>query len=295
MTRSLASVLAVALTGSLAPALMIAMKAPAQRALTADAVVVGKVTAIEKETVEATPFPGAPNKLQYKIAVVQVETALAGANNITHIKVGFIPLPAAAAPQPAPGLVRPPIRRGNLLPELKEGQEFVFFLSKHHDANFYVMPNMSPPLEAKAEETKKELESLKKVLAIVGDPAKALKADKADDRAFAATVMATKYRSYPEAGGEIDQTPIAAEESKLILKGLAEADWTKLDRAPNSMQAFYSLGLTDKDGWVAPKPVPVQPGQPPVNYNQVTKDAFAKWLEGPGKDYRIKRIVPKKK
>ena len=64
MRRTLASVLAVALTGSLAPALMIALKAPAQRALTADAVVVGKVTAIEKETVEATPFPGAPNKLE---------------------------------------------------------------------------------------------------------------------------------------------------------------------------------------------------------------------------------------
>ena len=183
-----------------------------------------------------------------------------------------------------------------MAPELKEGQEFVFFLAKHPDANFYVMPNMSPPLDLKAEETKKDLESLKKVLAVVGDPMKALKAEKADDRALAAAVLASKYRSYPDVGGEVDQTPIAADESKLILKGLAEADWTKFDRmAPNGMQAFYSLGLSDKDGWVAPKAAPQQPGQPAINYNTLTKEAFAKWLDGPGKDYTIKKIVAKKR
>lgn len=287
---------AVGLTASLAPALMIAMKPPAQRALSVDVVVVGKVTAIEKETIEAAPFVGAPNKLQFKVAVVQVQTSLAGANNITHLKVGFIPPPPAVV-QPAgkPGLVLPN-RRGPMAPELKEGQEFVFFLSKHPDANFYVMPNMSPPLDVKAEETKKDIESLKKVLAIVADPMKALKADKVEDRAFAASVLASKYRSYPDSGGATDQVPIAADESKLILKGLADADWTKFDRtAPNGMQAFYSLGLRDKDGWVAPKPVPPQPGQTPVNYNLLTKEAFVKWLDGPGKDYAIKRIVSKKK
>jgi len=54
----------VALTAAAAPALMIAFTPPAQRALTADVVVVGKVTAVEKETVEATPFPGSPQKVQ---------------------------------------------------------------------------------------------------------------------------------------------------------------------------------------------------------------------------------------
>ena len=295
MRRIFAALLIAGFTASLSPALMIAIRSPAQRALSAEAVVIGKVTAIEQDPIEAAPFPGAPNKLAFKIAVVQVETSLAGANNITHIKVGFIP-PAPEAAQPVkPAFVRPPIRRGPMATELKVGQEFVFFLAKHPDANFYVMPNMSPPLDVKAEETKKDIESLKKVLAIVGDPKKSLEADKADDRAFAAAVMASKYRSYPDAGGEVDQVPIAAAESKLILKGLAEGNWTKLDGAPNAMQVFYSLGLTEKDGWVAPKAAQPQPGQPPVNYNELTHKAFVKWLDGPGKDYSIKKIVPKKK
>jgi hypothetical protein len=291
------AIVALAVAVVSAPAkLMIAMKPPAQRAVSAEAVVVGKVTSIEKEPIEASPFIGAPNKVPYKVAVVQIEKTLFGAKNLTHIKVGFIPPPPPpppGGPQPA---VRPPIRRGNVLPELKEGQEWVFFLTKHPDGSFFIMPNMSPPLDVKGEDTKKDLESIQKVLKIVEDPMKALKAEKAEDRGFAASVLASKYRSYPETGGEVDQVPINAEESKLILKALAEADWTKFDRAaPNGMQSFYSLALTDKDGWVPPKPVPVKPGEPPVNFNLVVKDAFEKWLVGPGKDYVIKQIVPKKR
>lgn len=288
--------LLVLLTTLPAPALRIAMKPPVQRALSADAVVIGKVTSIEKETVDATPFAGAPNKISYKVAVVKIDTALAGVKDVTHIKVGFIPPPPAAPAEPVPGGPRPAIGRINIMPELKVGSEFVFFLAKHPDAGFYTLPAMSPPLDLKAEETKKEIEALKKVLSITADPMKALKAEKAEDRAVAATILATKYRSYPDAGGEVDQVAIPADESKLILKGLAEADWTKFDRmAPNGMQAFYSLGLTDKDGWVAPKAQRPQPGQPPVNFNDLTKTAFVKWVDGPGKDYTIKRIVAKKK
>jgi len=288
----------VALTAVPSDALMVAMKPAAQRALSAEAVIVGKVTSIEKDLVEAAPFANAPNKVAYKVAVVKVETALAGVKDVTHIKVGFIP-PPPPAPVPPGGGLQPMIaggRRPNLTPELKEGQEFVFFLSKHPSANFYIMPMMSPPLDVKSEETKKELEAVKKTLAVIADPMKSLKSEKAEERSFAASVMVGKHRSFPEAGGEVDQVPIAAEESKLILKGIAESDWTKFDRsAPNGMQSFYSLGLTDKDGWVAPKPVRPQPGQPAVNFNQVTKDAFVKWLDGPGKDYVVKKIVPKKK
>jgi hypothetical protein len=299
MQRFLLSLALASLTAVPAAALMVAMKPAGQRAMSAEAVVVGKVTSIEKEPVEAAPFANAPNKVAYRVAVVKVETSLAGVKDVTHIKVGFIPPPP---PAPAPGDnggLQPRIggiRRPGLTPELKEGQEFVFFLAKHPSANFYIMPMMSPPLDVKAEETKKELEAVKKTLAVIADPMKSLKSEKADERTFAAAVMAGKYRSYPDAGGEVDHVPINAEESKLILKGIAESDWTKFDRtAPNGMQSFYSLGLTDKDGWVAPKPVRPQPGQPAVNFNQVTKDAFVKWLDGPGKDYVVKRIVPKKK
>ena len=38
--------------------------------------------------------------------------------------------------------------------------------------------------------------------------------------------------------------------------------------------------------------MPVKPGQPPVNFNKLTQEAFVQWLAGPGKDYRIKKLVP---
>ena len=55
--RAFAAAAAVALTAAPTPALMIAQKSPTQRALSAEVVVVGKVTAVEKDAVEAAPFP----------------------------------------------------------------------------------------------------------------------------------------------------------------------------------------------------------------------------------------------
>ena len=57
------------------PAQKVAVIAPQpipQRVATADAVLVGKVTNIEEKTVAAPAFPGAPQKVEYQIAVVKV-------------------------------------------------------------------------------------------------------------------------------------------------------------------------------------------------------------------------------
>ena len=290
LRASVAAVAVAALTTGPAAAIAIMIRSPAQRAVTADVIVVGKVTAIEKDTVEAVPFPGSPNKVTYKVAVVKVETPLSGAANLTHVKVGFIPPPPMEPNAPVPPAGRP-IRRGPALPDLKEGQEFLFFLVKHPEGGgFYVMPSMSPPVETKGDEAKKEVEGVKKVTTVLADPAKALKAEKAEDRYFAATVMVAKYRTYPEfVRGEVDQVPIPADESKQLLAALTEGDWSQFDRTgPNGMQAFSSLGLTDKDGWKFPM-IPAN-----ADANKVMQAAFAKWLDGPGKDYQIKKIVPKK-
>jgi hypothetical protein len=298
-----AAIAAVGLMSAPAYGLMIAMKTPAQRAVSAEVVVVGKVTAIEKDVVEAQPFPNAPNKVSYKVAVVKIENNLAGAANITHLKVGFIP-PPKPDPNAPPPVGRPirPIRPGFQAPELKEGQEMLFFLSRHPGGDFHVMPGMSPPIEVKGEQGKKELEAVKKVTDAIADPMKGLKSDKADVRAETAAVMVMKYRSYPETGGEADQVPINAEESKLILKALAEAEWAQNVRpvpggpgAPNAMQAFFSLGLTEKDGWKPAAFPKVQPGQPRPDFGALQKKAFTEWLAGPGKDYVVKKFVSKRK
>ncbi len=289
----LAAVAVVALLAAPSPALMIAMRPVPQRAVTAEAVVVGKVTAIENDPVEAAPFAGAPNTVAYKVAVVKIDTPLAGAANMTHLKVGFIPPPppVKADPNLQPGGIRPGIiRRPGFNPELKVGDEYLLFLAKHPGGAFYMMPNMSPPVDLKAPTAKKEVEQVKAVLAAVADPMKGLKAAKAEDRLLAATALLAKYRAYPEGRGEAEQVPVAADESQLILKALAEADWTKFDpMAPNAQQAFYSLGLTPEDGWAQPKP------QPGTNFQATMKTAFVKWVAGPGKTYQVKKFVPKTK
>jgi len=283
---------AVLLAAGPSVALMIAFSPPAQRAVTAQVVVRGTVTAVEKDTVDASPGRGAPQKLPHKLAVVKVDEALAGADGLTHVKVGFVSLPPPPVGQPGQP-VRPILpRRGGV--ELKVGDQFVLFLNRHHEGNFYVMPFTSPPLDAKGEPGKAELAEVKKSLAVVADPTKALTAAKADDRAFAASVLVSKYRSYTDAGPEPTEVALPAEESRLILMGLAEGDWKQGNRfnAMSPFTAFNQLGLRPQDGWVQPQVRPM-PGQP-VDFVAVTKEAFVRWLDGPGKDYRVKRLVPKK-
>ena len=46
--------------------------------LTADVVIVGKVTTIEKDAVDALPHKDATEKVAYKIAIVKIDAALVG-------------------------------------------------------------------------------------------------------------------------------------------------------------------------------------------------------------------------
>jgi hypothetical protein len=61
------------------------------------------------------------------------------------------------------------------------------------------------------------------------------------------------------------------------------------------LAAFNQLYLTEKDGWIAPVIVAAPADAPQPDYGLVMKDAFTKWRAGAGKDYVIKRLVPKKK
>lgn len=256
---------------------MAPVSSPVERALRAPVVVVGKVTSIEKDTIDAPLYPGATDKVAHKIAVVKVESGLAGAENLTHIKVGFV---TAAN-----------IRRGPENPELKEGQEWLFFLTKHADGTFHAIPYMTPPVESTAADYKAQIERVKKALAAVADPAKALKAEKAEDRFDAALAIIYKSRTSPEGStGARENVPLTAEESRPLLKALAEGAWKADTGNPtlNGFRVFSMLGLTEADGW---KPIAVKPG---ADFAAATKDAFAKWLDGPGKDYRVKKLVPKK-
>lgn len=282
---SLASVAALVLVAPVEAKRVMRLFTPIEKLVRADVVAVGKVTALEKDTVTvtATPTPDAPDKLTYKIAVLKVEDGLYGAANITHVKIGFIP-PAPVDPAAAP--VRP--GRGGLQQvNLTVGLEGLFYLTKHHSGEFYIIN----PLMAPEGGDKDQIALVKKGAAVLADPTKALKAEKAEDRFFAANVLVTKYRTYPEGGGEVENVKVSAAESKLILKALSEGNWKsdpKAPQAPNAYQSFSQLGLTDKDGWAPPA---VKPGEDFIDKN---KEAFAAWLAGAGKDYQIEKMVKKK-
>ncbi len=285
-----------------APALRIAFFPPQQRALQAEVVIVGKVTAIEKDTVDLPVAPGAPDKVAHKIAVVRIVDNLIGASDLTHLKIAFVPQNTAEAPPPpADGLprrpiARPPIRPGFQLPNLKEGDEFLFFLTKHPAGAYYFMPGMHPPIAIKDESARKDVQTIKRIAAVLADPAKALTNGKPAARAEAAVILTLKYRATPMFANQVDQVPISAEESRLILQALAAADWSTPQNggeppAFQPVQAFYALGLGPNDGWNPPKVVPPQPGQPPVDFNKLLHKSFVEWLQGPGKGYRIKKFV----
>lgn len=292
MRRMLLPAVAVTLAVSAAPAFGLRVAAPpGQAAIGAQVVVVGKVSSVENKLVEVpSPYAGAKDKQNYKIAVVTVETGLVGADRLKEVKVGVFQPPA-----PAPNAPR--LGRGPAVAyELKEGQQLLLTLNKHPHADFYISTSFGPPPDITTDAGKKELEVVKKIAAILADPKKALTSDKPEVRGEAAAIAVMKYRSGVPFGGPAEQVPIGAEESKLILKGLLDGEW-KADRfgtLANPFSASYQLGLTNKDGWVEPVVAPSPPGVPQPDFAAIRKAEFAKWLAGPGKDYQIKTFVPKK-
>lgn len=281
MTRTLlvAPLVALALAAPV-DAKRIRMFTPTEKALRADAVVVGKVTAIEKEPTAVPGAPGEPGARSYRVAVVKVETGLIGAANVTHVKIGFEPVAPDAPRRSGPGPFVP-----------TEGTEALFFLTKHPAGDFYTVSPMLSPTDTTALDYKDQIALVKRAAAVLTDPVKALKADRADDRSFAANMLVNKYRAYPESGGEVENIKVPADESRLVLKTLAESDWKPAPNAPDTLnpyRTFGLLGLNNQDGWTPPA---TKPGEDIV---AATKEAFVKWLDGPGKGYQIRAFALKK-
>lgn len=252
----------------------------AGRVLAAEVVVVGKVVAVEAEGVEATtgntsPSYGGVGRAKHTVVSVKIQDPLVLNKNVTHLKVGFVPGTAD---------------------QLTAGGEYLLFLSKHPTEGFQVAPAGSPPVAVKDEAAAQAaLAEAKRVGGVLSDPTAALAATKADDRAFAAAVLITRYRT-PPAGRGLEFEDLSAEESGMLLKALGEGDWAgdKAALAGNPsggvsvFTAFRMLGLTERDGWVSPKASDV------TEMGAAYKTAFAKWLDGPGRNYRAKKLVAKK-
>ena len=282
----------VALLGLLAlatpvSALVIMLPQPVPlRVARADMVVLGKVTKIEDKAVSASSYPGAKNKVDYQIAVVKVDDPILNAKGVKEVRVGFIP-PRAGGPIG----VRPGIVPATLI----EDEEACLFLTKHHDADFYIMANAADAVK-KANNAKyeTEVEEAKKAAKLIADPMVSLKSKDAEERFLTAGMLIERYRTAkPSATQPPKQEPIDAAESKLILAALRDADWTPPKpqqgrvTVMTPMNSFYRLGLTKEDNWTPPRP------QPNVPFNPA--DAAQAWLKENADSYRIKKFVTETK
>src|SRR5207244_1780508 len=98
-----------------------------QRLAYVDALVLGRVTGFEDQDVQASPYPKAP-KVTYRVALVTVTEGLIGAKEKQTIRVAFV------VPQPGG------VRLGRSPAKLEVGQDGLFYMSKHHEEKFFVLP-----------------------------------------------------------------------------------------------------------------------------------------------------------
>jgi hypothetical protein len=271
--------------------MMIAPNPLPVRLALAKTVVVGEVTAIEDKPVAARPFPGSPEKQDYKIAVVKVSDPILGAKGLTHVRVGFLPAPPVPPPPAGGGpVIRPGIRRYPRV-ELKVGQEACFLLTPHFEAAFEVPPGFADVIDKKGNPTfEKQVTLIKRCAKLLESPMVSLKSKNADDRFLTAAMLIGRYRSFFNAGPTgPKQVPISAEESKLILQALVDADWSKNDPEMqlSPLRSFFQLGLTEKDGFKIPPPGP--------GGVQDIAGAAKTWLKNHTATYRIQRFVVEKK
>jgi hypothetical protein len=261
-------------TATLVRADRMADHSPLMRAVLSDVAVIGEVTSLEKETVEAKAYPTAKEKTAFTIAVVKVETNIRGAKGITHIKVGYFPGSSGTGGT-------------NKFPTLKAGQKVCLFLNKHPDDGFYIFPALAPPLEI-TDASKATVEQLKLAATIFENPDAALKAEKAEARETAACLLVVQYRSHNPTRTVVSEA-VPLEQSQAILKILADADWARPDLDLGVSQAFMSLGLTEQ-----PKFAKIQP-KAGEDLKTLWQAELKRWLVEDGKGYRIQKFVPKVK
>lgn len=277
---------------------LVAMNQPlALRVVHADVILIGKITEIEKDTVEGPAYPGAPKdqKAMYKVAVLKIEDSLMGAKGLTQIRVGFLAdARPAVAPPVADGPPRPirPGRGGPAAVALSAGMEGCFLLDPLPGADFYVVGGNGPPLPKKDENYDKELKVVKGVIKTIEEPIAALKAKNPDDRFRAAYVLLWRYQNAKGNSTRITREAIPAEENKLLLAVLAEQPWQPKDppragEVPPCRGAIWHLVNWNEQGFKTP------PATPGIDYDKVLDEASVAFLKDNMDKIKLKRAVAK--
>jgi hypothetical protein len=219
-------------------------------------VVIGEVTAIDAKPIEALADAKAKEKLNYRVATVKVTEVILGAKDLKEVKVGF-----------------------TKEDELKKDQEASFILMPHYAQPFFVLDNPEYDLfNTDHQYFELRTKILRHSAKCLESPNEMLKSQEGRDRLLTAAVLLSRYR---DAGIGTKTEPIDAEQSKLLLRALRDADWGKEDKSYRLLPQplFDLLGLTEKDGWKAPKDA----GEKRL--------AAENWLIDHHNTYRIQRFV----
>jgi tetratricopeptide (TPR) repeat protein len=237
----------------------------AQRVALADAIVVGQVTAVEGDPVEAFPLlkVRGGRKVPFTIAQVRVDRVLLGPADLGRVRVGVGPGPAVAS--------------------LTEEQTGCFFLHKHPEESLYVLAARWEFVDRRHEDFATALALAGRCAALLGNADEGLRSNAADDRLLTAALLIFRFRTARSAySGDPRTELIDPELSRRILAVLREGPLTdKAAREPTGrLTLFFRLGLTEEDGW-----------RPPRDLQGITA-AAEKWLAEHAATYRIRRYVP---
>lgn len=225
----------------------------------ANTVILGTVEAIEDKTVEAVADPSSKEKHTYKIARVKVNEVLVGNKELKEVKVGFFKDD-----------------------ELKPEKEAVFILTPHFQQPFMHCSDSQYDLFTS---DSINYNVWTKILRDAGkcleSPNEMLKSQEPRERLLTAAVLISKYRE-PSIGTKTE--PIDAEQSKLLLRVLRDADWGREDKPYrlHPQPIFLLLGVGVKDGF-----------NPPKDPKDITGARLAaeNWLIDNHAKYRITRFV----
>jgi hypothetical protein len=258
------------------------------RIVRSDIVVLGRVVAIEPKDVEAVRSLANPYKLDYRIAVVKVQEVIHGKKDVKTLRVGFVS-PDQDKKLDKTGKAMPPLSPVDFV-SIKLGQDGLFFLKKHPQGDFFVNPMLIGGFLPSNDSTEftKRVENSRRLEKMLERPLEALKAENALNRYLAAVMLVNRYRLHGAKASKLPEMTIDAEESKLLLRILAEADWKNVNEAisssiypPHPYRIFLQLGVAKKDGY-----------EPPINAPDFreTLTYTQGWIRNNQEKYRIQRF-----
>jgi hypothetical protein len=235
-----------------------------------NAAFVGKVVATEPIDIEAKNANG--QTITYRIVVVEVSDLIVGLDKETkRVRVGY-PL----------GQGTPPGEKVTCL----------FKVNEHADEKFYVAnANQTPHIISTNAKFATDVKACKQSMDVLANPIGALKAEKKQDRYMAAAILVANYRNpVNPTGAPVKSVKIGVEESELILKAIADGNWTAKTtgfgtKTANAVvtpgELFGQLGITEADGFDSAKLTTV------ADRNAAMKT----WLEENAGKYSINKLV----